>query len=220
MFAKFVPVALFALMTVACASDAPGLDEEVGEQVGEDQLLAGRRIAPQEVAQILASAGFDSADIPKMVCTAQYESSFYEEASNRNSNGSMDRGLFQINSVHVGGTRGCPSSGQALFNAATNARCAKAVFDMQGIRAWYGYRAHKTTCDNYRVPGGTPSSTPSSSEPDMTNSCRSKTLNTRVEENSCVQSRSDERWYRCVAGAWRNTTSTDSACGEKFPLAN
>jgi hypothetical protein len=87
------------------------------------------------------------------VCTAKYESSFCARALNQNRNGSIDRGLFQINSVHLGHMRGRPSRAQDLFDPEINAACAYAIYRAQGVRAWYGYRAHKSECDRCPVPG-------------------------------------------------------------------
>jgi peptidoglycan/xylan/chitin deacetylase (PgdA/CDA1 family) len=42
--------------------------------------------------------------------------------------------------------------------------------------------------------------------------CFSSTLHENVDENTCVQSARDNRWYRCVAGEWKPSTATDSAC--------
>ena len=161
-----------------------------------------------------------------MVCTAKYESSFYERASNKNRNGSVDRGLFQINSIHLGSMRGCPSRGNAaaLWDASTNAKCALAIFNAQGNRAWYGYRKHKTECDNYRAPGSavvasnqddtlddaneptgsSSGSSSGSSEPDegTEGGCWSATLQDMVDARTCVQSKSNSIWMQCMDGAW------------------
>ncbi|MBX3263421.1 MAG: transglycosylase SLT domain-containing protein, partial [Labilithrix sp.] len=154
---------LVSMVTAGCAVETMD-EEELGES--EDRLLAGKRLTPAQVAAHLRAAGFPENTIGKMVCTAKYESSFYERASNKNRNGSIDRGLFQINSIHLGGTRGCPSKGNAdaLWNPATNAKCALAIYNMQGIRAWYGYRKHKTECDRYAAPGSAPISEPADAD--------------------------------------------------------
>ena len=149
---------LVAIGASGCAADAsgdgdPAADADEGE-VGkvDEQLLAGRHLSAHEVASVLRGAGFPSSVIPEMVCTAKYESSFYERASNRNSNGSVDRGLFQINSLHLG-DGGCPSRANAgaLYNASTNARCAYQVWRSQGLNAWYGYQSHRAECNAYRL---------------------------------------------------------------------
>jgi hypothetical protein len=143
-------IAVLSLLTAACATDVDPDDESVGRT--EDPLLAGRRLSEAETAQHLRAAGFPEAVVGPMVCTAKYESSFYEGATNRNNNGSIDRGLFQINSIHIG-EAGCPGA-DALFNAAQNARCARTIYQSQGINAWYGYQAHRAECSAYRVGGG------------------------------------------------------------------
>lgn len=157
-FSGSILVAITALTVSGCAADDGTADDEDAndpEAVGQvdEQLLAGRRIPPREVAQILRNAGFPAGVVPEMVCTAKYESSFYERASNRNSNGSIDRGLFQINSIHLG-RAGCPSRGNAaaLYTASTNAKCALQIYRSQGLNAWYGYQKHRAECNAYRVP--------------------------------------------------------------------
>jgi len=150
---KAIATTLFALTTiVGCAADASP-DDEAEDDVGasEDALLAGRLYTPAEVAALVREAGFPESVVGQMVCTAKYESSFFERATNKNKNGSVDRGLFQINSIHLG-EAGCPTSGERVFDAAANAKCARAIYKMQGIRAWYGYRKHKTECDNFVAP--------------------------------------------------------------------
>jgi peptidoglycan/xylan/chitin deacetylase (PgdA/CDA1 family) len=49
--------------------------------------------------------------------------------------------------------------------------------------------------------------------------CQSATLGRPVDENVCVQSRSTQRWSRCVDGEWLGSTGpTDTKCTERFPL--
>jgi hypothetical protein len=180
-------------------------DEEESVAESEDRLLAGRRIPEAEIATMLRQAGFPASAIGQMVCTAKYESSFYERATNRNRNGSIDRGLFQINSIHLGSMRGCPSGGEALFNAATNTKCALSIYKAQGLRAWYGYRKHKSECDRYRVAGGgasTPSGGGSSTSSSSGGGCWSSTLNDMVDARTCVQSKHDRAWFQCMDGRW------------------
>lgn len=42
--------------------------------------------------------------------------------------------------------------------------------------------------------------------------CASSTLGRHVPENACVQSRRDEKWYRCVDGEWALSAPGDSRC--------
>jgi peptidoglycan/xylan/chitin deacetylase (PgdA/CDA1 family) len=46
--------------------------------------------------------------------------------------------------------------------------------------------------------------------------CQSASLGHPVDENVCVQSHSDSKWYRCVAGDWRLSTESDPSCTQKF----
>jgi peptidoglycan/xylan/chitin deacetylase (PgdA/CDA1 family) len=49
--------------------------------------------------------------------------------------------------------------------------------------------------------------------------CESATLGRPVAEDVCVQSRSDQRWYRCVDGDWAASTGpSDARCKERFGL--
>ncbi len=219
--------ALTALGASGCAADATEEDEPVSES--EDHLLAGRRLSESEIAQHVRNAGFPESMVGKMICTAKYESSFYERASNKNRNGSVDRGLFQINSIHVGGTRGCPSSANALWDAATNAKCAYAIYKMQGINAWYGYKKHRAECDAYQFRGGAAAPDPGSSdygndtdEDPGPGGCWSGTLEEMVEAKTCVQSKFDNVWFQCMNGKWYRGVSGDDgpygACTSKHPL--
>lgn len=59
-------------------------------------------------------------------------------ATNHNNNGTIDRGLFQINSIH---------GGEEMFDPETNVKKAKAIFDKQGWRPWTC--AHRVGQKNY-----------------------------------------------------------------------
>lgn len=152
----------WVLASAAAAAGCSNQDE-LGTSV-ESALVAGRQLSESEVADVVRAAGFPENMVGTMVCTAKYESSFYDRATNTNTNGSTDYGLFQINSIHIGGTAGCPTSAEPLFDVTTNAACALAIYNMQGIKAWYGYQKHKAECDSYPAPassgtipiGGTP----------------------------------------------------------------
>lgn len=217
-----------ATSIVGCAAE-PG--EEDGENVAEseDHLLAGRRVSEKETAQLLRAAGFPENMIGKMVCTAKWESSFYERASNKNTNGSGDYGLFQVNSIHFG-RAGCPSSSAGLYVASTNAKCAYQIWKSQGINAWYGYKKHKTECDNYRAPAGgaiptNPAGGGADDDDDTDTSaggCWSGTLQDTVPANTCVQSKFDSVWFQCQNGKWYRGVSGNTgpygACASKHAL--
>lgn len=227
---KLFSVSTFAAVTAlgasGCAADTQE-DEPVSES--EDHLLAGRRLSESEIAQHVRNAGFPESMVGKMICTAKYESSFYERASNRNNNGSTDRGLFQINSIHVGGTRGCPTSVNGLWDAATNAKCAYAIYKMQGINAWYGYRKHRAECDSYQFRGGSAAPAPNGSDyGDQTDEdpgpggCWSGTLEEMVEAKTCVESKFDGIWFQCMNGKWYRGVSGNTGpygtCSSVHPL--
>ncbi len=240
----FALTSIVSIALAGCAAEAD--EEEMGES--EDRLLAGRRLTPSEIAGHLRAAGFPENQIGRMVCTAKYESSFYERASNRNRNGSTDRGLFQVNSIHLGSMRGCPSRGnaEALYNPTTNAKCALAIFNAQGNRAWYGYRKHKSECDSYPAPrsanvapaqddvlqdangsgnaSDSASSTSSGEEPleSAEGGCWSSTLQDMVDARTCVQSKSNGIWFQCMDGGWYRggdaTTGPFGQCIGSHPL--
>lgn len=65
-----------------------------------------------------------------MVAIAKAESGMNPKAINHNRNGSVDRGLFQINSIH---------GFVNLEDPKTNIESAKKVYEKQGITAWAAY---------------------------------------------------------------------------------
>jgi len=212
-------MATLAATVGGCA--APTEEEESSTGESQDQLLAGRRLSESEVASVLRSAGFPESVVPKMVCTAKWESSFYERASNKNRNGSIDRGLFQINSIHLG-RAGCPSSADPLNTASVNAKCAYSVYKSQGANAWYGYKAHRAECDSYRLKGGAGTAPDDGQDDGSETGCYSSTLRTRVEAHACVQSESNGVWYQCVDGQWyrgvSNGSGPEGRCTSEHPL--
>jgi cell wall-associated NlpC family hydrolase len=56
----------------------------------------------QGVANVLRQAGFPESAVPTMMAIAMAESSWNPGVTHKNSNGSIDQGLFQINSIHRG----------------------------------------------------------------------------------------------------------------------
>lgn len=110
-----------------------------------------------QVASYLRKSGFPEYSVPIMVCTAKYESSYNCDATNKNTDGSTDYGLMQINSYYwcsgdpKSKYNSCGTSCSSLFNCQTNTNCAYTVWKQQGYTAWYGYKNHKTECDNYKI---------------------------------------------------------------------
>jgi lysozyme C len=110
-----------------------------------------------QIATYLKNAGFPQSSIPTMVCISKYESSFNCDATHKNGDGSTDYGLMQINSYYwcsgdpMSKYNECKMSCSSLFDCQNNAKCAYTVWKQQGYNAWYGYKYHKTECDNYKL---------------------------------------------------------------------
>ena len=122
----------------------------------EDELNANYQSECQ-VASYLRKSGFPEYSIPTMVCTSKYESSYNCDATNRNTDGSTDYGLLQINSYYwcsgdaMSKYNSCGTTCTSLFDCQRNTNCAYTVWKQQGYNAWYGYKNHKTECDNYKL---------------------------------------------------------------------
>lgn len=97
------------------------------------------KLTGPQVAQLVIEAGFPEQDRVTMVAIARAESNWYIDAVNTaNSNGSIDRALFQINSIH---SQYDPA--KLLSDPRYNTAAAKAIYDGQGLRAWSTYNADK-----------------------------------------------------------------------------
>lgn len=77
-------------------------------------------------------------------------SSWNPTAQHKNTDGSTDFGLFQINNVywcydstHPGKANGCNAACTTLLSPSANVACAAIVLKQQGITAWYGYKNHE-----------------------------------------------------------------------------
>jgi lysozyme C len=240
---RLVGLALASLAFTACSSP-PG----EGDSNNSDQapLLAGRKDSEAEVAQLLRAAGFDESTVGSMVCTAKWESSFYEGAQHTNSNGSTDYGLFQINDRYW--LKPCGVSSSDLLGGAANAACARQVYDAQGNEAWYGYKAHRSECDSYVAPGavgvptvspppkpspdpnpdpgnpdpGPPPQPPPPPPPQGGAECWSTTLGANVQTGMCVQSAASGDWFQCSDGTWldggESGTGPIGPCTAYYPL--
>lgn len=144
-----ISVAIDAPAPIALFSEIPVFEKALPSTgVGKRGALARRRVRAHEVAQFLEAAGFPLKDIPKLVCTALYESAFDPRATNRNRNGSQDTGLFQINDLWL---KECKLSRADLFDPVKNVSCALRVYTQQGLAAWYAYEKKKEKCNAYVV---------------------------------------------------------------------
>jgi lipocalin len=110
-----------------------------------------------QVASYLRKSGFPEYSVATMVCISKYESSYNCDATNKNTDGSTDYGLMQINSYYwcsgdpKSKYNSCGTTCTSLFNCQTNTNCAYIVWKQQGYTAWYGYQYHKSECDNYKI---------------------------------------------------------------------
>ncbi|KAL2100248.1 hypothetical protein ACEWY4_004642 [Coilia grayii] len=107
-----------------------------------------------ELARILKNSGMDGywgVSLADWVCLAKWESDYNTDATNHNTDGSTDYGIFQINSrwwCNNGYSRtsnACGISCSELLspNLSVAIRCAKRVVrDPNGIRAWVAWRLH------------------------------------------------------------------------------
>ena len=67
-----------------------------------------------------------------MIAVAKAESGLNPLTVNKNTNGTWDRGIFQINSVHG-------DDDLEMFDVDKNLIAARAVYDKQGITAWSSF---------------------------------------------------------------------------------
>ncbi|NXL95656.1 LYSC protein, partial [Alectura lathami] len=108
-----------------------------------------------ELAAAMKRLGLDNYrgySLGNWVCTAKYESNFNTQATNRNTDGSTDYGILQINSrwwCDDGKTPGtknvCRTSCSALLSSDITAsvKCAKRIVsDGNGMNAWVAWRKH------------------------------------------------------------------------------
>jgi len=110
-----------------------------------------------QIANYLKKSGFPDYTIPTMVCISKYESSYNCDAVHKNQDSSSDYGLMQINSYYwcsgdpLSKYNSCGTSCSSLYNCQMNTNCAYTVWKQQGYNAWYGYKNHKSECDNYKI---------------------------------------------------------------------
>jgi len=111
-----------------------------------------------QISNYLKKSGFPDYTIPTMVCISKYESVNNCDATNKNTDGSTDYGLMQINSYYwcsgdsLSKYNECKIACSSLFNCQYNTNCAYIVWKQQGYTAWYGYQIHKLECDTYKIP--------------------------------------------------------------------
>ena len=119
------PVAA-ALLALALVATAPAV-REVHAPPGSS--------CPQFYALAL-SAGWAAEEWPELDHIMWRESRCTPEATHRNRNGSVDRGLLQINSVHRGWLADRGVSLDGLLDPATNLQAARWLYESDGWRPW------------------------------------------------------------------------------------
>lgn len=134
-----------ALRTARVASATPKVGAKGTSSRGAGKVVV---LSEKEVAAHLEAAGFARRDVARLTCTARFESGYNPRAKNRNTNGTQDSGLFQVNDVWLGP---CAVTRTGLFDPAKSARCAKKIHDAQGARAWMAFQERRHICENYRV---------------------------------------------------------------------
>lgn len=87
-----------------------------------------------QIAGYAVGAGFPPGEISTAVAVALAESSGRTDATNNNSNGTIDRGVWQINSIHTEATGD-------MFNPTDNARAAKMIWAAAG-NSWQPWSTH------------------------------------------------------------------------------
>lgn len=93
----------------------------------------------QGVANVLRQAGFPESALQTMMAIGMAESSWNPNATHSNPNGSIDQGLFQINSIH----KGNPWYPTNPFDPLQSARAAYAIWQGAGqtFRDWTVYNS-------------------------------------------------------------------------------
>lgn len=119
-------------------------------------------LSQADVIRLARGAGFSETEIPIAVTIAYFESSFNPNATNHNTNGSTDKGLWQINDTANADI--IAQNGGNPFDPASNAAMAHAVYKRQGWSAWtvynrqapnWGIIKDKAAYDTAHVPGRT-----------------------------------------------------------------
>ena len=129
----------------------------IDDKILQNNMLRANYQSECQIASYLRKSGFPEYTIGTMVCITKYESSYNCDATNKNTDGSTDYGLTQINSYWwcsgdpLSKYNGCSTSCSSLFNCQSNTNCAYVVWKQQGYNAWYGYKNHKSECDNYKI---------------------------------------------------------------------
>jgi hypothetical protein len=86
------------------------------------------------MAYIIEVFGDDASEMIAIVAKCE-NSTFNQEAKNHNRNGTLDKGVTQINSIHISGKE-FKSCIEAHNDYRANIDCAKDIYDKYGWSAW------------------------------------------------------------------------------------
>lgn len=96
--------------------------------------MASAALTDAQLWSVVTGAGWSGQDALTAFAVALAESGGNPSATNKNTNGSTDYGLFQINSVHASLLQG-----KAWNDPAVNAAMAKTLYDGQRFKPWVTY---------------------------------------------------------------------------------
>ena len=114
-----------------------------GELISSGKVSSNQPIASSTSIYSKVQAIFGKA-APLALQIIQKESSFNPKATNLNDNGSIDRGIFQINSIHKNKVKNLND----LFDVDTNIRIAKQIYDESG-QSWRQWSTCRLIKDCY-----------------------------------------------------------------------
>lgn len=115
-------------------------------------ILAGERFLPRDIAELAYRAGWRDRNLLTAVAICLAESEGYAGAYNdQNPDGSIDRGLMQINSIHIGeSVDGATITADALFDPGFNVDVAYWVYRRSSytFRPWVAYTSGRYLDDS------------------------------------------------------------------------
>uniref|UniRef100_A0A240PMQ9 Lysozyme n=1 Tax=Anopheles atroparvus TaxID=41427 RepID=A0A240PMQ9_ANOAO len=108
----------------------------------------GKIFTKCELARVLFNNGFPKSQIPDWLCIAQNESGYNTAALNtKNTNGSMDYGMFQINNKYWCSTTSTPGKDCNITcakllddNILDDLTCIRTIFNRHKFSAWVAWR--------------------------------------------------------------------------------
>lgn len=125
-----------AIANAAMAAMAAGLNGRLGVGGGGGGNYSGKGVmTPNQVARLAESVGLPGVTFQQI---AKGESGYNPRAVGHDPGGTEGLGLWQITTRYNDDIIKRFGGREAMFNPRTNALAAKAIYDRQGIKAWYG----------------------------------------------------------------------------------